>query len=131
MTPEELDDIRFMLNSSALVIPSTFAKELLAEVDRLRGHSVTLNAVAFRLAQALGDVPEGQEWAEGDPVELADRLIAERDQARAALERAQPVLDAGRAWWASRGDATEDSVDALFVAVDAYVSTSKAVGEGE
>lgn len=50
------------------------------EAERLREHSVVLNTVAFKLAQALGDIPEGQHRGEGDPVELAERLIAERDQ---------------------------------------------------
>lgn len=59
--------------------------EELADFERYLEHSLTLNTVAFRLARALGDVPEGQEWAEGDPVELADRMIAERDKAREKL----------------------------------------------
>lgn len=52
------------------------------EVERLTEHSKTLNAVAFKLAAALGDIPHGQQWTEGNPVELAERLIAERDAAR-------------------------------------------------
>jgi hypothetical protein len=55
----------------------------------LRGHSVTLNAVAFKLAEALGDIPSGRLEVEGNPVELADRMIAERDSIRASLDCAR------------------------------------------
>jgi hypothetical protein len=49
--------------------------------DRLREHSVTLNSIGWKMATALGDVLEGAEQVRGNPVEQADRLIAERDEA--------------------------------------------------
>jgi hypothetical protein len=53
------------------------------ERERHLEHSVALNTVAWKLAEALGDIPHGQTWAEGNPVEMADRLIAELNQYRA------------------------------------------------
>lgn len=52
---------------------------LLAEVERLTQHSTTLNTIAFLIAQALGDVTPGADHVEGNPLELAERLIADRD----------------------------------------------------
>jgi hypothetical protein len=74
-------------------------RRLRAQVARYREHSTTLNTVAYKLAEAVGDIPHGQLWSEGNPVELAERLIAkcdklwndcalaesERDEARAEL----------------------------------------------
>lgn len=48
-----------------------------AERDRYRQHSITLNSVAFAIAEALGDVPPGADRTEGNPIEQAQRLIAE------------------------------------------------------
>jgi hypothetical protein len=50
---------------------------LLAEVQRLREHSITLNSVGWKLAQALGNVPADADQVEGNPIDLAERLIAE------------------------------------------------------
>lgn len=47
---------------------------VLAEVDRLAGHSKTLNAVTWEIAIALGAVPPGVTWFEGNPVVLVERL---------------------------------------------------------
>lgn len=63
------------------------ADELLEERDRFRAHSVMLNTVAWRLAEALGDVgPDDTEHeSDGDVPAAVDRLTVERDdwQARA------------------------------------------------
>lgn len=49
--------------------------QLTAERDRLQEHSVTLNSVAFAMAEALGDVPPGADSVEGDPLEQVRRLV--------------------------------------------------------
>jgi len=54
------------------------------ELERFREHSVTLNSVGWRMAVALGDVPEGADRVEGNPLEQVDRLIAELERLRAA-----------------------------------------------
>lgn len=62
---------------------------LLAEVDRLTEHSQMLNTIGWRIATALGDVPEGAEEIEGKSVDQADRLIAE-------VVRLREIVDALR-----------------------------------
>ncbi len=69
------------------------AEQLLAEVERLREHSVTLNTVGFKLAEALGDVPDGQDWTVGNPVEQAERLIKAKAEALAEAERLRGELE--------------------------------------
>jgi len=54
------------------------------ELERFRQHSVTLNSVGWRMAVALGDVPEGADRVEGNPLEQVDRLIAELERLRGA-----------------------------------------------
>ena len=54
------------------------------ELERFREHSVTLNSVGRRMAVALGDVPEGADRVEGNPLEQVDRLIAELERLRGA-----------------------------------------------
>lgn len=56
--------------------------DLVAERNRYREHSVTLNSVGWKLAQALGDVPDGADAVRGNPLERADRLIAEVQRLR-------------------------------------------------
>jgi hypothetical protein len=58
--------------------------------DRLRGHSTTLNTIAWKIATVLGDVPEGAEAIQGNAVEQADRLIAELATARRDATVRQP-----------------------------------------
>jgi hypothetical protein len=60
---------------------------LLAEVERLTRHSVTLNGIGWRVAEALGDIPAGAEIIDGDPDSQVDRLIAERNELRAEVAR--------------------------------------------
>lgn len=62
---------------------TTEQRELFAEETRLRGHSTTLNTIAWKVATALGDVPAGADRIEGDPVEQVDRLVAEITRLRA------------------------------------------------
>jgi hypothetical protein len=69
------------------------AAEVRAERDRYREHSVKLNAISWKTAAALGDVPPDVERIEGRPIEQADRLIAEVDR----LRRLVSELDARRA----------------------------------
>lgn len=57
---------------------------LLAEVERLRAHSITLNSISYRIAEAL-DEHKGQESYAGNPAEQAERLIADRDDYAARL----------------------------------------------
>ncbi len=47
------------------------------EVRRLTVDSVVLNAISWRIAEALGDVPPGATCIEGDIEEQTDRLLAE------------------------------------------------------
>lgn len=64
---------------------SARARRLTAERDRYREHSIALNTIAWRIASALGDVPAGADRITGDPVEQADRLIAELEHIRTGL----------------------------------------------
>lgn len=66
-----------------------------AEVERFRAHSVMLNTVAWHLAEALGDVgPDDTEHeSDGGVPAAVDRLTAERDAARAEVERWQRWFD--------------------------------------
>lgn len=51
------------------------------ELERFREHSITLNTIGWKLAVALGDVPEGADQTTGNPIEQAERLIGQRDDA--------------------------------------------------
>lgn len=51
-----------------------------AEAERLTEHSIFANHISWRIAEAVGDVPEGAESIEGDPDEQLTRLIAEGTQ---------------------------------------------------
>lgn len=62
-----------------------------AEIERLREHSATLNAIAWKMGAALGDVPAGVEQIEGSPTGLTERLISEIERLRAEL--ATPCSD--------------------------------------
>lgn len=75
-----------------------------AERDRYREHSITLNTVAFAIADALGDVPPGTDRIEGNPVEQAQRLIAKADKlsdelaaATSEIEQLRPLAEAAHA----------------------------------
>jgi len=70
---------------------------LTAELERYREHSTTLNTVAYKLAEALGDIPQGQHWSEGNPVELAERLIAKCDKLWNDCALAESERDEARA----------------------------------
>lgn len=49
-----------------------------ADRDRYRGHSITLNAATWRLAVALGDVdPDAEHETIADPAEVAERAAAQ------------------------------------------------------
>jgi hypothetical protein len=50
--------------------------ELEVERDRFRAHSVILNRVAWRIAETLGDVKDGDTSHYGDVLHDLDRLIA-------------------------------------------------------
>lgn len=52
-----------------------FSDDVVAQVESWRSHSVILNTVAWKIADALGDIPEGAETHEGDVLEDLDRLI--------------------------------------------------------
>lgn len=62
--------------------------DLVAAVERFMAHSVTLNTVSWKIAQALGAVPEDVDQIQGDPVEQVDRLIAEIERLRAEVGNA-------------------------------------------
>jgi hypothetical protein len=90
-------------------------EQLRAEVQRLTGERDRV-------------VHECREWrreAELGRVEIA--------QLRAALERAQPVLDAAKAWrrWFPAADSMFAPENALIAAVDAYTSTSDSAPTAE
>lgn len=61
-----------------------YVPTMVAEIERLRAHSTTLNTLSWKIATALGDVPEGADRIEGDPVEQTERLIVEITRLRAA-----------------------------------------------
>lgn len=73
-------------NLSAALMQRDAAME---EVERLREHSITLNLIGWRIAVALGDVPEGVDRIEGNPSDQADRLIAEVERLRTRLDAAE------------------------------------------
>lgn len=69
-----------------------------AEVSRLAEHSVQLNALGWRLAEAVGDVGPADDRVYTDPAERMarlERLIRERDQAKAERDKVptQPSSD--------------------------------------
>lgn len=64
-----------------------------ADRDRYREHSIWLNSLSWRIAEAVGDVPDGVDNIEGDPNEQLTRLITERDTAIARAERAEADSD--------------------------------------
>lgn len=66
--------------------------DLAAEVERLTKHSVTANRLSWRIAEAVGDVPEGATAIVGDPDEQLTRLIAERDALAVLLEGYEDLL---------------------------------------
>jgi hypothetical protein len=51
--------------------------DLIDDVERLRDHSVTLNSIGWKIAAALGEVPDGADQIAGNAEDLADRLLAE------------------------------------------------------
>ena len=70
---------------------------LLAENERLRAernvyarHSVTCNSIAWRIAEIVGDVPDGVDQVLDDPFGRLDRLEAELERLRAALTDVLP-----------------------------------------
>lgn len=65
--------------------------QLVAEVRRLRGHSIDLNSIGWATAEALGMVPDGADRINGEPVVQVATLIAERDDARAAIARVRAL----------------------------------------
>lgn len=48
------------------------------DLEKFRQHSILLNQVAWKISQALGDVPEGatEVWSEEGVLADLDRLIA-------------------------------------------------------
>lgn len=79
------------------VMDAAEAARLRAEVERLTEHSIFANHISWRIAEAVGDVPEGAESIEGDPDEQLTRLIAERDHLRAGIEALADEWERNRA----------------------------------
>ena len=105
MTPEQLAEIRNRAGLARTIAHGPNAlwralasaddvPTLLAEVERLREHSITLNTVAFAIAEALGDVPPGTDRIEGNPIEQAQRLIAKVEQQAAIIDAFDAVTTA-------------------------------------
>lgn len=69
----------------------------MGEIDTFREHSVRLNAIGWRLAEAVGDVGPDDTEVESDPEGRLERLIDERDQLRTELAAARQDA-AGRRW---------------------------------
>lgn len=82
------------------------AERLRAERDAYKGHSVTL----FRIARALAEDKTVERY-EGDPVALAERLIAERDQARAQVADLQQRLELWEPGTSRGGDSLTEVSD--------------------
>ena len=116
-------------------------ENLLAEVERLRVHSTTLNSVAWKIASAIGDVPNGADQITGNAEDLADRLIAEGERLRGdveytartieflharlaarlvEVERLNAIRDAAQTWRHGGGDPGYDAAGALIAAVDEF-----------
>lgn len=94
--------------------------EAVTERDKYRADSVTLNSVAYRVAEALSDT-KGAEQYVGRPIEQVERLIAERDallNLRDAAIAAAPAIKAlplgpGASEFMSLLDAIDAAVYAL------------------
>lgn len=67
------------------------AAQLVSDARRWREHSIWLNTIACKIAAALGEVPEGADRIEGNPLAQVEQLIRDRDQARSDVDQ-----------WASR-----------------------------
>lgn len=63
------------------------------DLERFRRHSVELNAIGFRLAEAVGDVGPEDDWVIADPQGRLTRLIAERDDLRGRLAAVEALCD--------------------------------------
>ncbi|HEY6021023.1 MAG TPA: hypothetical protein VIY48_14295 [Candidatus Paceibacterota bacterium] len=59
----------------------------LSDEEKWLKHSQLLNQLGWRMAQALGRVPEGATGIEGDPVEMLEALIDQRDNYRYMVEQ--------------------------------------------
>jgi hypothetical protein len=66
-----------------------------AECDRLRKHSIQLNTIAYRLADALGMARDGQP-VDADPMALVDQVLDDRAGYRARAESAGDQIDGAR-----------------------------------
>jgi hypothetical protein len=69
------------------------ADETSTAAGTYRDHSIALNAAMWKIARALGDVPEDGTQIMADPGELVDRIIAELADARKQTS-ADPHVDA-------------------------------------
>jgi hypothetical protein len=65
--------------------------EVTAERDKFKAHSITLNTIGWKIADALHELPAGAESAKLDPVDALDRLIG-----RYVAATNNPLLQSGR-----------------------------------
>lgn len=61
--------------------------DLRTQRDKFREHSVTLNGIGWRMAEVLGDVPEGADAIHADVGTQLDRLIARVEVLETAARR--------------------------------------------
>lgn len=131
------------------------------ERDRFREHSVWLNTIGFKAAEALGRIPEGADAVQGNPIADVEKLIRERDslgrrcavrfgereearaeaaQHRDEIARLWPVVEAAKAvvgglrLLLAIGRPVTGNSQALIAAVDALADSSGqalAAGTGE
>lgn len=67
----------------------TALDQAVAEVERMREHSITLNRIGWRLAEAVGEVEADAEVIEANPDDLLARLL---DQQTQAVERLHQTI---------------------------------------
>jgi len=64
------------------------------DLERFREHSILLNTLGWRIAEALGDIPAGATSHEADEAADLTRLIASREQLLEAVAAQHGQIDA-------------------------------------
>jgi hypothetical protein len=89
--------------------------EVTAERDKFKAHSITLNALCWKIVTALGEIPDHVDAIMGNPFKTVDQLLARHTAA-------QPILEAARAWREWNDVPESDAEHGLAAAVDVMTS---------
>lgn len=96
--------------------------ELRAERDRYRNDSTTLNTLAYRIHEALQPADQrGATTYEGNPLDDAQQLIAERERDREAIVRLTAAKDTAR----EDADMWQDVANTLRKDLETTANTQK------